>query len=104
MKEDKKKMKNQCIKIDTSKKQLDFNDIMDFWPFNKYIYEELKEEIEEVVPLVGAGLSQNVVKDEYEHYLSWEELLKKCAEKLGDEKKSLIDGFIKKEQYEEAAQ
>ena len=94
----------ECIKIDHKKKQLDFEDIMEFWPFNQYIYEELKEEIEEVVPLVGAGLSQNVVKDGCENFLPWEGLLRKCAEKLGDINKAIIERYIKNGQYEEAAQ
>lgn len=101
---EKKCVNGECIKVDHKKKQLDFDDIMKFWPFNQYIYEELKEEIEEVVPLVGAGLSQNVVKDGCERYLSWEELLRKCAEKLGDINKAIIEQYIKNEQYEEAAQ
>lgn len=94
----------ECIKIDHKKKQLDFEDIMEFWPFNQYIYEELKEEIEEVVPLVGAGLSQNVIKDGCENFLPWEGLLRKCAEKLGDINKAIIERYIKNGQYEEAAQ
>lgn len=102
---ERKKIDNEeCIKIDCSKKQLDFDDIMKFWPFNQYIYEELKEEIEEVVPLVGAGLSQNVVEKEEERYLPWEELLRKCAEKLGSVNQAIIERYIKNGLYEDAAQ
>lgn len=104
MEENKSTSNDECIKIDRSKKKLDFDDIMNFWPFNQYIYEELKEEIEEVVPLVGAGLSQNVVKDDEERYLSWEELLRKCAERLGSVNKTIIERYIKNAQYEDAAQ
>ncbi len=95
---------NECIKIDRKKEHLEFKDIMKFWPFNEYIYGQLSEEIEEVVPLVGAGLSRNVVKDEHEHYLSWEELLRKCAEKLGDRDKVIVERCIENGLYEEAAQ
>lgn len=93
-----------CIQIDENKKQLDFDDIMKFWPGNKYHYRELREEIEEVVPLVGAGLTQNIVKDSEEDYLTWKELLEKCAQEVGGTSKTIIEWYISKEQYEEAAQ
>lgn len=93
-----------CIQIDKNKKQLDFDDIMKFWPGNQYHYQELKEEIEEVVPLVGAGLTQNIVKDGEEDYLAWKELLEKCAKKIGGTVKTIIEWHINKGEYEEAAQ
>lgn len=93
-----------CIQFDKTKKQLTFDDIMNFWPGNQYHYQELKEEIEEVVPLVGAGLTQNIVKDGEEDYLAWKELLEKCANKIGGNTKTIIKWHIDKGEYEEAAQ
>lgn len=99
----KKNVISQCIKA-RGKEQLEFDDIMDFWPSNQYIYKEIRDEIEEVVPMIGAGLTQNIVKEEYDHYPSWEELLKKCAEDLGHVNKTNIEKYIKEGSYEEAAQ
>ena len=52
-----------------------FDEIMDFHPDNKTVYEELKALKPRLVPFVGAGFTQFA-------YYSWSELLEKLAEKI----------------------
>ena len=52
-----------------------FDEIMDFHPNNKTVYEELKALKPRLVPFVGAGFTQFA-------YYSWPELLKELSKKL----------------------
>lgn len=56
-----------------------FEEIMEFHPDNKYVYNEIKRNLSALIPFVGAGLTQFA-------YYSWPDALAKLAEKITNKK------------------
>lgn len=85
------------------KAPLSFDDIMDFWPYNRTVYQEIKNSLSDIVPMVGAGLSQNIAK-EGTKFSTWEGLLRQCTELMGIKERSVIEWEINAGNFEEAAE
>ena len=56
-----------------------FEEIMDYHADNREVYQEIKENLFNFVPFIGAGLKQFV-------YYSWENALKQLANKFQTKK------------------
>lgn len=82
---------------------LSFDTIMNFWPCNRTVFQEIQKNISDIVPMIGAGLSQGITK-EGDTYPTWERLLRKFAEKMGTNGKNIIEGELKANNYEDAAE
>lgn len=75
-----------------------FEEIMSFHSDNKDVYDEIKMNLFDLVPFIGAGLTQFA-------YGSWTETLKKLAKKITNKKNyNKIMGLIKSKEYLDAAQ
>ena len=92
------------IKLDVSKKDpLSFDEIMEFWPYNRTVFQEIKNNLADIVPMIGAGLSQSVTKENTK-FSTWEGLLRQCADQMGTKEKTVIEWEIATDRYEEAAE
>lgn len=60
--------------------KLKFEDILNFYPTNKDIYEFLKADIKKIIPFVGAGLSSP-------WYPLWSDALKRLADRIYNKEK-----------------
>lgn len=91
---------NEIIK---NKKSLSFDAIMDFWPCNRTVFQEIQKNLSDIVPMIGAGLSQNITKEGYT-FPTWERLLRQCAEQMGFKEKTIIEWELNANNFEEAAE
>ena len=75
-----------------------FEEIMNYHADNREVYQEIKENLSNFVPFIGAGLTQFA-------YYSWENALKQLANKISNRKnKKLVIEKIRKQEYFAAAQ
>ena len=75
-----------------------FEEIMDYHPDNKYVYSEIKENLPNLVPFAGAGLTQFA-------YSSWKQALIELAGKITNRNHfRQIENLIKNGYYLSAAQ
>lgn len=75
-----------------------FEDIMAYHPDNIYVYKEIKENLSNLVPFIGAGLTQFA-------YHSWDGALMELAGKITNKADSRhVKGLIKSRDYMDAAQ
>ncbi len=75
-----------------------FEEIMNYHADNREVYQEIKENLSNFVPFIGAGLTQFA-------YYSWENALKQLANKISNRKnKKLVIEKIRKQEYFTAAQ
>lgn len=91
---------NEIIKNENS---LSFDAIMNFWPCNRTVFQEIQRNLSDIVPMIGAGLSQNITKDG-SIFPTWERLLRQCAEQMGVKEKTIIEWELNANNYEEAAE
>ena len=78
--------------------KLTFEDIMNYHPENREVFEDLKRKLPMVVPFVGAGLSVPC------GYPQWGKALEGMAKRIGDiSKKENVAEIIKQKKYLEAA-
>ena len=75
-----------------------FEEIMSFHPDNRDVYQEIKMNLSNLVPFIGAGLTQFV-------YDTWPGTLKKIANKITNRKNyRKVKTFINSQDYLNAAQ
>lgn len=86
-----------------NKRHLSFNDIMEFWPCNRTVFQEIKNNLSDIVPMIGAGLSQNITKEGVS-FPAWERLLRQYAEQMGVKEKAVIEWELDAGNYEDAAE
>jgi len=99
-----KNKEENTIRLRTDiKGSLSFDDIMDFWPYNRTVYQEIRNNLYDIVPMIGAGLSQDITKDDYK-FSTWEGLLRQCIEQMGFREKTVVEWEINAGNFEEAAE
>lgn len=75
-----------------------FDEIMEYHPDNRIIFEEIKRLLPRLIPFVGAGLTQFA-------YYSWPDALKGIARKLTNNRsKQSVNKLIRERRYLDAAQ
>lgn len=90
-------------KVIDNVKTLSFDDIMNFWPSNRTVFREIKDNLFDIVPMIGAGLSQNITKDGVS-FPTWERLLRQYAEQMGAKERAIIEWELDAGNYENAAE
>ena len=75
-----------------------FDEIMEYHPGNREVYNEIKDNLSSLVPFVGAGLTTFA-------YGTWSGILKELTNKITNQSDIIrIKNLIEKDLYLEAAQ